>query len=1210
MKKTFPLTLRCWLFQFFRHGVLLAFLLLQIGISRAQGENKFDFQVFDGPLNVLLEQLRTTCNVGFSYNVSDLDRYTVHVDLQQKTLEEILDTCLLNTDLAYKRIDNTVIVYKEAGKARQPEKPEKRVIYGVVKDVQNLPLVGVTVMVDGTAVGVTTDKQGHFSLIPPTEGKVKLLFTFIGMKSKSVEWSGEEFLEIVLEEDIYVLNTADVIYTGYQRIDPRRKTSAISSVKATEVLVPGMTSIDQALEGRIPELQLTLNSGEVGATPRIRVRGTSSLIGNREPLWVLDGFILRDPVNVSNEDLNNPDYINIIGNAIAGINPQDIEQINILKDAAATALYGTRAANGVIVVTTKKGSVGRPRVSYNHISKMTRRPRYTDKVVDLMNSQERVRFGKSLADKHYKFPENMPMVGYEGALYRYQTGKTDWKGFQEEVAWYESVNTDWFDILTDDTYSHDHTVSVSGGSESLHYYVSLGYNHEDGVTLTTNTERVTSMANLDIYFMKNLQVRLAMNANVMKRNHLQNAINAMEYAYNTTRALPAYNRNGTLYFYDKIGYGGTNQAYSRFRYNILNEIENSSNTYDGNTVGASLDIHWRSVVKGLDLTLAGNYSRSNTLQENWWGEESHYVARFKNAEYEEEAPKLAEGHCQLPFGGILNSTNSITESYTFRTQVDYRRLLGEDGQHMVSLMGGFEMNGRVNRSFGDQVFGYMKERGMQIVAGVNLDDYPDYRDKWLNVNHRTRIHGINHELSGYLTLGYGYKGHFILNANARTDASNAFGSRANEKLLPIWSVSGMWNAKENLLKDVSVFSDFSLRASYGLQGNMQEDQSPNLIIRQGRVDPIYNENLSTVERFPNPNLAWEQTRSWDLGLDFGLFKSRLNLSLSYYDKKTEDCFTTVQVSSVNGVNSYVMNSGTISNKGYSVYLTAYPVRTKDWTWNLSLNWSGNANQVRSGAMNTYTYRNYLMGDALVDGEAVSSFYSYRFIGLDPNNGAPLFDDYSDRRHLLEYKDLETVVKLSMDKSGSRDPIFSGSFSTGLKYKGWNLSGSFAYSLGSKIRLLSMYKPIKNGISAENNVRKDFVGCWQVPGDERITCIPAILSPSHPDYNSYIQHYSVQSDATDHIPQFASDVWNMYDNSDLRVVSGNYLKCSSLSLRYNFAPDLLRRTPFSAATVSMNALNLFTLSAKELKGQHPSQQGFAAINMSVRPSYSLQLSVTF
>ena len=1149
--------------------------------------------------------------MNFLYNVDEVTRNgRISVSVQDWTVEEVLNKYLPGKGLSFSVV-NDVIVIRPLEKRADEQQEGKVVIKGVVKDGDGAPLPGVTVMVAGTTVGVTTNAKGEFSLVKPAgRDEVKLAFSFVGMKSQTLVWKGQELLSVVMEEDTYALDQVNVIYTGYQRIDPRRRTSAISSVNAADVLVPGMTSIDQALEGRIPELQLTLNSGEVGATPRIRVRGTSSLIGNREPLWVLDGFILRDPVNVSNEDLNNPDYINIIGNAIAGINPQDIERIDVLKDAAATALYGTRAANGVIIVTTKRGSVGPARFSYNHTSKLTRRPRYTDKAVDLMNSQERVRFGKELADQHYKFAENMPMVGYEGALYRHQTGKTSWEEFQDEVTWYEQVNTDWFDVLTRDTYSHDHTLSVSGGSEDIRYYVSLGYNHEDGVTKTTKTDRMTSMANLDINFMKNLQVRFALNANIQKKNHLQDNIDAMNYAYNTTRALPAFNEDGSYYFYDKIGYGGTNQSIAMFRYNILNEIENSSNEYDGNTVGASIDGRYTSIVKGLDLTLAGSYSRSNTLQENWWGEKTHYVARYKNAEYEEAAPKTADGHCLLPYGGILNTTQTMTESYTLRTQLDYRLLFGEDSQHMFSAMGGFEMNGNVTKQNSDQIFGYLKDRGMQIVSGIDLNDFPDYRDKWLNVNHKKRTHSINHELSGYVTLGYSYKQHFTLNANARTDASNAFGSRANEKLLPIWSVSGMWNAKENLLRNVKWVSNFALRASYGLQGNMQEDQSPNLIIRQGTTDPVYNENLSTVERYPNPNLQWEQTRSWDLGLDFGLFNDRLTLGLSYYDKKTEDCFTTVNVSTVNGVSSYVMNGGSLTNQGYSAFITGYPVRTKDWTWNLSVNWSGNINEVRSGAMDTYTYADYLNGTALVDGEPIETFYSYKFIGLDPKNGVPMFDDYSDRRHLLEYKDLETVVRMAMDKSGSRTPKFSGSFSTSVRWKGLTLSGSFAYSLGSKVRLLSIYEPIMGGVSAENNVRKEFLDRWQVSGDETKTNIPSILSPSHPDYTQYIQHYSVQSDGSDHIPQFASTVWNMYDNSDLRVVSGNYLRCSSLSLRYNFEPGWLERTPFSNASVSLSALNLFTVSARELKGQHPSQQGFDAISMSVRPSYSFQFSVTF
>ncbi|MDO4426329.1 MAG: TonB-dependent receptor plug domain-containing protein, partial [Planctomycetia bacterium] len=181
--------------------------------------------------------------------------------------------------------------------------------------------------------------------------------------------------------------------------------------------------IDQALEGQIPDLLFMQNSGEAGATARLRVRGTSTIVGNREPLWVLDGFILTDPVNVSNDELNDPDYVNYIGNAIQGINPQDIERVDVLKDAAATALYGSRASNGVIVVTTKKGKAGPATISYSTQLNMKMRPRYTDRNINVMNSQDRVAFGTDLVDMHYVFSKNMPLVGYEGEYYRYQTGQ-------------------------------------------------------------------------------------------------------------------------------------------------------------------------------------------------------------------------------------------------------------------------------------------------------------------------------------------------------------------------------------------------------------------------------------------------------------------------------------------------------------------------------------------------------------------------------------------------------------------------------------------------------------------------------------------------------------------------------------------------------------------------------------------------------------------
>ena len=333
---------------------------------------------------------------------------------------------------------------------------------------------------------------------------------------------------------------------------------------------------------------------------------------------------------------------------------------------------------------------------------------------------------------------------------------------------------------------------------------------------------------------------------------------------------------------------------------------------------------------------------------------------------------------------------------------------------------------------------------------------------------------------------------------------------------------------------------------------------------------------------------------------------------SVYSKKTTDCFTDVRVSSVNGVanHAYVMNGGDLKNSGYSISLSATPVKTKDFQWKFSTYYSGNFNKVQTASVESYMLSDYLNGTALVDGAAIGSFYSYKFLGLNPSNGTPMFDDYNDRKHLLEYKTLEETVLMTMEKSGQRDPIFSGNFSNNFIYKNFSLSMNLSYSIGSKVRLFPLYSPVVSGVSSEMNVRKEFMNRWMTPGDEAHTNIPVIMSPADPEYMTYYAHFSTGPTTATHIQNFASNVWNMYDDSDIRVVSGNYLKCSSMTIRYNLSPELLKKTPFSNISLSLNALNLFTISAKELKGQDPSQAGFAKPNLSVRPSYTFQFNVTF
>ena len=1090
----------------------------------------------------------------------------------------------------------------------QSQQQKELLLRGLVTDKDGLPLPGVTIQVKGTDQGTITDADGEYYLMVKGVEKPVLVFSYIGMETQEVTYGkGKHRINVMLKESQQLME--EVVITGYQVLDKRTKTSAITSLKMEDIILPGVTSIDQMLEGRVPEMTFTLNSGEVGATPRLRVRGTSTLLGNREPLWVLDGIVMSDPVDVDPEDLNNPDYLNIIGNAIAGINPQDIERIDVLKDASATALYGTRAANGVIVVTTKKGRVGKPTLSYNHTSKITRRPRYTDRNINLMNSQERVQFGKALADQHYVFPTNMPLVGYEGALNRLHNREIDYDTFLDEVTWFEQVNTDWFDVLTRDSYSHSHSLNINGGSEVIRYYASLGYDRDNGVLNTTYSERYTVTTKMDVNLSKKLLLSMKLNGNVQKKNHLVSTVDAMDYAYNTTRALPCYNEDGSLYYYDRRR-GGYNHGHGSkdLRYNILNEIDNSSSGYDGKGLQVDLNLKYN-ILPTWDVTAVGSYSVSSTLQEDWWGDKTAYVAALKNGEYEDKPIPGEDGKCVLPYGGILKTRNSDTENLTFRLQSNYRKLFGKNEEHLITALLGYEANMRRTKVMDNEERGYLKERGMQFVdiSTLDVNDYPLYKE-WLLSNHPSLTRGLTNQLSFYLSLSYSYQDYFTLNLNGRTDASNKFGSHSNERLLPVWSASGMWNIRETLFKDMEWLSEARLRMSYGMQGNMLDGQTPNMLLSQKPLDSYYNENVSKVDQFPNPNLKWEETKQTNIGLDLGFFDGRLNISGNFYYKKTDNLFTWVNVAPTNGMTSYLMNNGSVENIGFSVSLAATPIRTRDFYWRLSTHYSSNKNTVHTDAVENYKLSDYLAGTAIVSGEPIGTFYSYKFLGLNAQNGTPVFDDFIDRKHLLEDKSLEDVVRMVMTDSGSRDAAFSGNLFNTFSYKGLSLSFNLSYSLGSKVRLFALYSPVISGVSSDKNVRKEFVDRWQVPGDEKWTNIPALISRSDANFNNYNTHWSQEQGNKTKV--FANSLWDMYDNSDIRVVSGDYLKLSSLTLSYSLQKSLLKKTPFSSASISFSTQNLFTIAAKELKGQDPYQAGFSKPNLSIRPTYTFGLNVAF
>ncbi|MDE6810528.1 MAG: SusC/RagA family TonB-linked outer membrane protein [Muribaculaceae bacterium] len=1188
--------------------LFLTLTCFMVGLSAFAQGKPVTLNAVDMPLpDALVKIERMSEYYKFNYNVRSLQQFKVTASITEQQAPEAVSTLISGLPLTMTVNGKYIEIASKADAAQTSSTPRIKGITGEVLDEDGEPLVGVHVRERGSKNGVITDMDGRFK-ISTNADKMKLTLSYIGMKDAEVTATNGVPVKVVMITNS--VSVGEVVVTGYQVIDKRASTSAITSIKAEDVIRPDAISIDQMLEGQVPDLMYMSNSGEAGAAPKIRIRGTSSIIGNREPLWVVDGIVVNDPVAISAEDLNDPDYVNRIGNAIAGLNPQDIERLDVLKDASATALYGTKAANGVIVITTKRGQEGPATIRYSNSFTWKRRPRYTDKSVDVMNSYERIQMSRDLFAQHYQYGDRGSLIGYEGLIQQYYKGEITPDQFADELSYYEQVNTDWFDLLTHDSFSQQHTVNITGGSEKASYYGSLGFTDNDDVIKNTMNRRYNAMVNMDVKFSKIFTASFGLQGNVQNRDYNQPTLNPIQYAYKTSRAIPAYDRvTGLPYYYSKMS--GTYYGAS-FNYNVVNELENSGVTQDASSVTFNANLRFK-FNSWLSANAIFSYTNSNTTIESLWGDKTWRAAVLRDSNYGEEP-----GYdCVMPQGGELTVNQTRQKSWTARLQLDWNKYFNDELHNFAGGIG-IEANQLKYQGYSNVTRGYFPDRGMTFVQGIDLDAYPGYKT-WLADNVPTLTDSKSNTLSGYITASYNYDRLIYLNANARVDGSNNFGDTSNDKLLPIFSVSASFDASRlKWFRELTWLDQFSIKGSYGYQGNMLSSQSPIMIIKKGAYNDYFGEFTSTVMRNPNPNLKWEKTASYNLGFVWSFFNRKLQIDADFYWKRTKDAFMSKTISTVNGYESYIINGGDIDNDGYSIGVTVRPIQTRDWQWSISTVFSRAINRIKSTpAAEEYNLSNFLNGTAIVKGKAIGTFYSYKFLGLNPEDGGPMFDDWQDHYYdLMGLSKYDTYTRVLV-ATGSREPIMSGSFTTQLRWKDIRLSANFAYSLGAKTRLFGMYGSGAEGsvyaqageIKSENNLSRDYLDRWLKPGDEKYTNIPAIIGHGHPSYFNYNQHFSERM-SNDGIQPIANNYWDMYDYSDIRVVSSDYLKLNTLSLSYLVPSQWIRSWGFKRLEVTASATNVFTICDKKLKGQTPTQGGFSTIQLSDRPGYSVGLSVTF
>ena len=1184
--------------------VFTLFLLFKVS-ANGLAQKKINLDLERVSMLEIIQELRQQTGYKFFFNHNELKKVKdVSVKFVDEELERVLDVVLGNVNLAY-RIEQGVIIIVP-GKVKDGEK-EVRIV-GSVTDEKKHPLPGVTVIVKGLTLGTTTGVNGRFSLTLPRMENVSLLFSFIGMETQEVKYTGQDTIRVVMKESAEQLDEV-IVRTGYQNIDKRKLTSAVQTIKMDDIKVAGVNTIDQMLEGRIPGMIFMQNSGQVGAAPRLRIRGTSTVLGNREPLWVLDGVVLTDPVNVDPAQINDLDFVNLLGNAISGLNPNDIEQIDVLKDASATALYGAKAGNGVIVITTKKGKIGPPSVTYSVTGTYTRRPRYSDRAIYLMNSKERVDVSREMVERKIYYDNFSAWTGYEAAIQDYFSGAISYEEYNKTVGYYETLNTDWFDLICRDVFSHNHTLSLSGGASNMRYYASIGMNDENGTIKGENNKRYSTSLNLTANYEK-FSVQFQIQGNVSSRNYNPSELGLLNYAYNTSRAVPAFYSDGSRYFYQRFN------NYQLFDFNVLNEMENSSDKTTGSAINTKAHVLYN-VLDGLRLEGTLSYATSNMNQEVYFTENTYYVYQLRGDQ--------TERNDLCPIGGEFRESNVRNVNWMARLQANYTKTLGKEGKHYLNGSAGIEVSSQKYSGFS------ITRRGFNLERGKTFSPIPaNYTQYHANFMQSAAALGVlsdnlTNTMAWYAMAGYGYDDRYLFNIHVRTESSNLFGMRANDRVMPIWALSGRWNIKKDILESVAWIDDIALRGSFGYQGNMLSNQTPNMIIQKGGYNNKYEEYISTVASFPNPDLKWEKTASTNITLDFSVLNNKINGSVSWYYKKTKDAFMSKMVSEINGVTSYVINNGTLENKGVELAFNFIPINRanvsggkRGFVWRIDPQLGQVLNKLINKAVNNrnnvmrdeITYDDMLTGNVELAGTPLNTFYSYKFKGLSPEDGSPIFYDteaelaneYHEKYSVMEKEDVFLTV---MEKSGRREPYIQGGISNYFGYRNFGLSFNLTYSLGNKVRLLKLCSSY--GVTTpypQDNLRKEFVNRWRKPGDEEYTNIPGLKTGAA----NASPWWSETRAAT---YRFAGSIYDMYDNSNIRVVKGDYLRLSSLSLRYNLEDRFCKKIGLKSAYINLTGTNLFTLAHNKLKGQDPAQSGSTPnVNLSIRPSFSCNISVTF
>ena len=1054
----------------------------------------------------------------------------------------------------------------------------------VVVDTDGNPLSGANVRRGDKQLGIVAGIDGRAVIMVPKG--VDVIFSYVGMKTKTIKVQRAFTGTVVLEDEENLLS--QVVVTGYTQTDIRKSTGSVGIISAKELNDSPLKNVDMLLQGKVAGVSVQAVSGRPGESAKVRVRGISSITGTNEPLWVVDDVPLQKNVpNLGSQYIKSGDFSTIYANGIAGINPQNIESVTVLKDASAAAIYGSQAQAGVIVITTKKGKQGRTRVDYSGNVSIQTSPIRDAK---LMNSSQKLAYESSIWDEFsaegFANGTYYPVIGIVGQI---RSGYGKYAGWSREeqdayINQLASHSTDWFEVLFRNTVSTSHNISVSGGTDKQTFFISGGLTTNNGILKRSGSDSYNFTAKINGTPSEKLSYSASADFSYLKSLEPSPSFDIFRYAYYANPYEQLYNADRS-YAADETYYSMALANHSVASplpangFNVMREINETTLKSSSATTTLRGDITWRAFdgfrLYGLVSTTFANDDSDCEIGSNTY---SAWIDRpFEGSQYISS---------KRIYGSYTQTTNKNL-SWLARLQANYSTTINR--LHGISAVAGSEVRYNKASSTMGKMYGYDPVNGNHVTPvylGTSLDGSltDSEKQEYRNVLNALTNRGLVESAfaSFYGAFDYSYNNRYVINATVRSDGSDNFGSKQQFNLT--WSTGFAWNIdEEKFFKPFKqILNRATVRLSTGLTGGVNKSVYPQVIMNYSsdyRTSDTEQLRTGFIMNAPNPNLRWEHTQDYNASLDLGFLKDRIGLYLSAYNRRGYDLVTPVQVVSTTGFTTQSYNTTEQVNRGFESTLTAKVLKRKDFSWSVMTNISYNENYISK-----YNAPNNSLFNSVVLNYPQGAIFSGISTGINSETGIYNYQlrpgvDISQLADSREYRNYVFYI-------GTTNAPWSGGFSTNITYKDFVLSANTSFSLGSTIsnhvNTPSTYSSVQTTLT--NSIPSDRNDLYTAHLN-KLSEAANRWTPTNPIVNGYPRLIDAHGE---YLYLEVDQPTSSNITECVYYESGNYFKLGSVSLIYNIPEKVIRKIGVTHMGISFTGNNLLMIT--KYSGLNPETPG--------------------